>query len=482
MDERASRGTRTIAAKQANGEGEGAVGEDDGFGGGTLEELARSDGPTALAADAALAEARAVGFDLAGVVTDPKSRHMAHLRRWIGAGRHGRMSYLSRADALARRADLARTLPAFRSAIVVAQSYACAGAPEDREGVGDAAPPSFKHTEGPTRAGARDRPTAPSFTRTKGPPEPEARGPAGEGRAPRHRRSAGEALVARYARGLDYHGVVTERLRALAGRLGAQAGQPFEWRAYVDTGPLLERELAQRAGLGWFGKNTMLIHPRKGSYFFLGALLTDLPLSPSPPFPGDHCGTCRRCLDACPTGALLGRDASGAPVMDATRCISYLTIELKGFVPRDLRPAIGNWVFGCDVCQAVCPWNAKLSAPADPAYAPRAGFDREPLARLAERLLRMSGKQFQREFAGSPATRAGRNGLLRNVCVALGNWGAADAVPVLLAALDDRAPLVRGHAAWALGRIGTPEARQGLQARAATETDAAVLDELAAAK
>ena len=426
MDERATRGPQAVAAKQANGEREGAVGEDDGFGGGTLEESARPDGPTALAADAALAEARAVGFDLAGVVADPKSRHMAHLRRWIGAGRHGRMSYLSRPDALARRADLARTLPAFRSAILVAQSYARTGAPEARE--------------------------------------------------------RGEALVARYARGLDYHGVVTERLRALAGRLGAKAGQPFEWRAYVDTGPLLERELAQRAGLGWFGKNTMLIHPRKGSYFFLGALLTDLPLSPSAPFPGDHCGTCRRCLDACPTGALLGRDASGAPVMDATRCISYLTIELKGFVPRDLRPAIGNWVFGCDVCQEVCPWNAKLSAPADPAYAPRAGFDREPLVRLAERLLRMSGKQFQREFAGSPATRAGRNGMLRNVCVALGNWAAAGAVPVLLAALDDRAPLVRGHAAWALGRIGTPEAKQGLEARAATETDAAVLEELAAAE
>ena len=411
MEERARRG-----ARQVSGEG-------------TSGRAPHPGGDFALATGEVVAEARALGFDLAGVVTDPESAHMAHLRRWIEGGRHGRMSYLSRPDALERRADLARTLPAFRSAVVVAQSYARAG----------------------------------------GPPTPEGRPP-------------DEALVARYARGLDYHAVVKDRLHALAGRLGAKAGRPLEARAYVDTGPLLERELARRAGLGWFGKNTMLIHPRKGSYFFLGALLTDLPLAPSAPFPADHCGACRRCLDACPTGALLGRDPSGAPVMDAARCISYLTIELKGFVPRALRPAIGNWVFGCDICQEVCPWNAKFSAPAaDTAYAPRPGFDREPLVRLAERLLRMSGKRFQREFAQSPATRAGRNGLLRNVCIALGNWGAADAVPVLAAALEDPSPLVRGHAAWALGRIGTPGAMDALAARADKETDADVLDELDAA-
>ena len=427
-----NRGARRVAAEPANG------------------RPARPAGETGLTSGEALAEAYALGFDLAGVVTEGKSAHMAHLRRWIAGGRHGRMSYLSRPDALARRADLARTLPAFRSAIVVAHSYACAEEPATRVSEGDADPRSC--------------------VRAEGPPNPEARVP------------TGKALVARYARGLDYHGVVTERLRALADRLGAKAGRSLEARAYVDTGPLLERELAQRAGLGWFGKNTMLIHPRKGSYFFLGVLLTNLPLPASAPFPADHCGACRRCLDACPTGALLGRDASGAPVMDAARCISYLTIELKGFVPRDLRPAVGNWVFGCDVCQEVCPWNAKFSAPgADPAYAPGPGFHREPLARLARRLLRMSGKRFKKEFAGSPAVRAGRKGLLRNVCVALGNWGAAGAVPVLLAALDDPAPLVRGHAAWALGRIGTPEAMHALEAHAERETDADVLAELAAA-
>ena len=198
----------------------------------------------------------------------------------------------------------------------------------------------------------------------------------------------------------------------------------------------------------------MLIHPRRGSYFFLGVLLTDLALEPTAPFREDHCGTCRRCLDACPTGALLGRDEQGAPVMDARLCISYLTIELKGPIPEELRPAIGNRVFGCDICQEVCPWNEKFAEPAaEPGYAPRGGLDGASLVGLATRLLDMSGKAFLREFMGSPVARARRNGLLRNVCVALGNWGAAAAVPVLNRASHDRSELVREHARWALERI-----------------------------
>ena len=216
-----------------------------------------------------------------------------------------------------------------------------------------------------------------------------------------------------------------------------------------------------RAGLGWFGRNTMLIHPRRGSYFFLGVLLTDLPLPASEPFDEEHCGTCRRCLDACPTGALLGRDESGAPVMDATRCISYLTIELKGSIPPELRPAIGNRVFGCDICQEVCPWNDRFAAPTtEPAYAPRSDLDGSSLIDLADRLLGMSGKGFGREFRDSPVSRARRNGLLRNVCVALGNWGSEDAVPVLERAAADASELVREHAAWALSRIGAEPAAQ----------------------
>ena len=354
-----------------------------------------------------IAQARALGFEMAGVVTRSESDHVPHFRRWLARGRHGTMAYLSRADAVKRRADLKRSLDGFASAVVVAHSYA------DDEPATSSADPS-------------------------------------------------RAIIARYARGRDYHHVVRERLEALADRI-ARLHPPLRHRVHVDTGPVLERELAARAGLGWFGRNTMLIHPRRGSYFFLGALLTDLALAPSAPFREDHCGTCRRCLDACPTGALLGRDESGAPVMDATRCISYLTIELKGPIPRDLRPGIGNRVFGCDICQEVCPWNARFATPArEPAYAPRAELDGPSLIDLATRLLALSGKAFLREFADSPVSRARRNGLLRNVCVALGNWGSPDAAPVLKRAAADRSELVREHAEWALGRIGgEPEAAPG---------------------
>ncbi len=354
---------------------------------------------SALDTERAIAEALDLGFEMAGVVTRGDSRHMAHFREWVGSGLHGEMAYLARPDAVSRRADLDLTLSGFRSALVVAHSY------------------------------ADDEPAT-------SPGDPS------------------RAIVARYARGRDYHHVVSDRLEALGRRLDVLAGRPFRRRAYVDTGPILERELAARAGLGWFGKNTMLIHPRRGSYFFLGVLLTDLPLEASAPFREDHCGTCRRCLDACPTGALLGRDEAGAPVMDATRCISYLTIELKGPIPRELRPAIGNRIFGCDICQEVCPWNERFSAPtAEPAYSARTELDNPGLIDLATRLLDMSGKAFLREFRDSPVSRTRRNGLLRNVCVALGNWGSAEAVPVLERAARDHSPLVREHANWALERI-----------------------------
>lgn len=352
---------------------------------------------------------------------------MTRFRAWTAAGLHGEMGYLARPDAMERRGDLTRTLDGFRSAVVVAHSYA------------DADP----------TAGAGD---------------------------------ASRAVVARYARGRDYHQVMGERLDALGDWLERAAGRPVRRRAYVDTGPVLERELARRAGLGWFGKNTMLIHPRRGSYFFLGALLTDLPLLPSVPFREDHCGSCRQCLDACPTGALLGRDGTGAPVIDARRCISYLTIELRGSIPRELRSAVGNRVFGCDICQETCPWNARFSTPTEEAaYALRPEFDRPSLVKLARRLLAMSGKGFQREYAGSPLSRAGRKGMLRNVCVALGNWGADEAAPVLVRALADPAPLVRAHAAWALGQVGSAEAVAALRTRRRVEADPEVLEEIEAA-
>jgi epoxyqueuosine reductase len=289
-------------------------------------------------------------------------------------------------------------------------------------------------------------------------------------------------VVARYARGHDYHDVINERLVGLHHWIEGRLGHPVEGRAYTDTGPILERELAARAGLGWFGKNTMILHPRRGSYFFLGVLLLDLGLPRDAPFTEDHCGTCSRCLEACPTGALLGRDAEGAPVIDARLCISYLTIELRGPVPRELRPAIGNRIFGCDICQEVCPWNERFGSPTeDPAYRARGGLDGPSLVELAGQLLGLDEEGFRERFRGSPVTRAKRVGMLRNVSVALGNWGAEEAVSTLVAALRDPASLVRGHAAWALGRIGSAAAREALAARVRNEEHDWVREELSLA-
>lgn len=368
-------------------------------------------------ADELKQHALASGFSLAGIAPVDASEHMPAYRAWIDEGRHGEMAYLSRADAVSRRADLDSTLNDVRSVLVVAHEYFV----EDPPGV------------------------------------PE---------------DASRAVIARYARGDDYHDVVKNKLISLARWLDARIDSKLQARAYVDTGPILERDLAQRAGLGWFGKNTMLINPQRGSYFFVGLLLLDLELPPDEPFVEDRCGTCQACLDACPTGALLGRDESGAPIIDARRCISYLTIELRGPIPAELRPDIGNRVYGCDICQEVCPFSRKFSVPSEePAYSARPEFDGPPLVELAERLLSLSGRGFRRAFAGSPVLRAGRKGLLRNVCVALGNWGSPSGVAVLARALVDPASLVRGHAAWALGTVGSPEAISLLSERAADEAD-----------
>ncbi len=373
------------------------------------------------------ARARELGFDRVGIADPRSSDHMERYRRWLLKGAHGEMGYLARPDAVARREDLTLTLPEVRSVIVVAHDYASAD---------PAAVPAD-----PARA-----------------------------------------VVARYARGADYHHVMVAKLDALLGWLKAEAGTRVNGRAYVDTGPLLERELGQRAGLGWFGKNTMLIHPRHGSYFFLGALLVNLPLPFDPPFGADHCGTCSRCLDACPTDALLGRDAHGAPVIDARRCISYLTIEHRGPIPEALRGPMSNRVFGCDICQEVCPWNEKFAdSVSEAAYSGRSDLAGPSLIDLGERLLSMSEKRFQREFGDSPLARPRRKGMLRNVCVALGNWGAPEATSVLARALEDPQPLVRGHAAWALGRLGSHDALRALSARLPAEPDPFVVAEIESA-
>jgi epoxyqueuosine reductase len=280
--------------------------------------------------------------------------------------------------------------------------------------------------------------------------------------------------VAAYAWGADYHDILPERLRALTAFIEAQVGQPVPNRWYTDTGPILERDLAQRAGLGWIGKNTCLIDPASGSYYLLAEILLGIDLEPDPPVTTDHCGTCTRCLEACPTACILPDRT-----IDARRCLSYLTIELKGPIPAELRPAVGSWVFGCDICQQVCPWNIRFAAPeGDPAFAPR---PQVPTPDLIRELEVLTPEAFNQKFKGSPLKRAKRRGYLRSVAVALGNQRTPDSIPALARALEDAEPLVRGHAAWALGQVGGPAARQALLEAAQTETDTWVQAEIQAA-
>ncbi|HSM60774.1 MAG TPA: tRNA epoxyqueuosine(34) reductase QueG [Longimicrobiales bacterium] len=384
--------------------------------------MSAAEGGRALA-DLVRREASALGFGRIGITTPDASGHIDFYRRWLEGARHGEMTYLAREDAVERRGDLSRTLPEVRSVVVVMHDYA----QEDPLGV----------------------------------PDDPSRG-----------------VIARYARGRDYHRVVKRKLTQLARRLDDAVDGELEWRAYVDTGPILERDLARRAGLGWFGRNTMLIDPRRGSYFFLGILLLDVELPADPPFEADRCGSCRACLDGCPTGALLGRDEDGAPVMDATRCISYLTIEHRGPIPAELRPLMGNRVFGCDICQEVCPFNVRFAEVAEePGYAARGpgvlpmgvealpgediSYETHPGTRAPSlvELMRMRREEWDGWTRGSAMRRAGYAGLKRNVAVAMGNWLASvdeppeDAVEALRDALEDESELVREHAAWALDRL-----------------------------
>ncbi|MBR9990600.1 MAG: tRNA epoxyqueuosine(34) reductase QueG [Gemmatimonadetes bacterium] len=416
-----------------------------------------------LSASDVRAQCVRLGFDLVGLTDIRSSGHEAFLREWLAAGRHGEMSYLSREDAFERRVHMDVAHPELRSAIVLGIHYA--------NDVGGAA-----------SSGRHDRDDGSPLARG-------ADGSAAEGDPSR-------GIIARYAHGRDYHKVIRKKLIALLGWLEENADTPLPLaRACVDTSPVLERELGQRAGLGWFGRSTMLLHPKHGSYFFLATLLVELEFDElDAPFDRDHCGTCNACVDACPTGALLGRNADGAPVIDATRCISYLTIENRGEIPRELRPLMGNRVFGCDICQEVCPWNAPkfVQIAREPAFAARApgeqphGVERfgsdgwHPGTRSPSLvdLMSMDAAGWEAFSRGSPLRRAGRAGFLRNVAVALGNWGSSGAVPVLAAALADPEPMVRGHAAWALGGILSSRASAALAERLDVEDDPWVREEL----
>ncbi len=287
-----------------------------------------------------------------------------------------------------------------------------------------------------------------------------------------HMPATGQGRVARYAvSGNDYHDILRARLKCLADFHRDQVPGAHV-RGAVDTAPLLERELAQLAGLGWQGKNTLLLHPRLGSWFFLSELLTSVRLAYDLPFVTDHCGTCRACLDVCPT------DAFVAPtVLDATRCISYLTIEHRSQIPLELRAPLGDWLFGCDLCQEVCPWNRKPLPSDDALFAPAPAFDPIDLVPL----FGLGADEFERRFARTPLARPGRAGLLRNAAIVLGNQQNASAVDGLVRGLNDSETIVRGAAAWALGQIGTAAAWEALHRRLEAEQDDQVRAEIAMA-
>ncbi|HVA80388.1 MAG TPA: tRNA epoxyqueuosine(34) reductase QueG [Candidatus Binataceae bacterium] len=354
--------------------------------------------------------ARACGFAMVGYARlDRLADREGFFADWITSGRHGAMTYLAREPA--RRIDPRVIDSRFKSVVSLAYPYTAARPPEID-----------------WRAELRGR-------------------------------------IAAYALGPDYHDYVLKAARAVADALAARHPDSIT-RTYVDTGPVFEREWAVRAGLGWFGRNTMLLSREHGSYFFLAEIFTDLEIdAPAAPY-RDHCGTCRRCADLCPTGAI-----EDGYKLEPRVCISYLTIEHRGAIAHELRPKLGQWIFGCDICNDVCPWNSP----------PEPGATLAALPYLPD-LLALDDAGFGRRFTRSAIKRTKRRGLLRNAAVVLGNTGNRDAVAALARTLaGEHEDLVRGHAAWALGRLGGAPARRALEAAARRETDRAVLDEVARA-
>ncbi|MBT4015935.1 MAG: tRNA epoxyqueuosine(34) reductase QueG, partial [Deltaproteobacteria bacterium] len=278
--------------------------------------------------------------------------------------------------------------------------------------------------------------------------------------------------ISRYAWGDEYHELIRTKLRVLENYICQELNAGNLSRSFVDSGPVLEREIAQRAGLGWIGKHSNLINMEKGSWFFLAELLVDVPLETNLPFTRVDCGTCTICIDACPTEAIIADRT-----LDARLCISYLTIELKGAIPVELRPKMSNMIFGCDICQEVCPWNQNASKSSESGLRPRP----ENVAPELIELMKLDQSAFKKRFHKSPIKRTKRRGLLRNVAVALGNWAHESAIPALSLGLLDPEPLVRSHAAWALGRISASQAKINLKAAKTTEKDPSVLEEIEAA-
>ena len=361
-------------------------------------------------------EAFRLGFNMVGLIPAQPARRLAAYLRWIDQERHAQMGYMARPDRVVRRQDLKVILPNVQTIVCVGLDYY-----------------------------------------TQSIPPPIAQDPS-------------RGRISNYAWGVDYHEVMTPRLQALADWLQAQKPNEVQSKVYVDTGAILERDHGETAALGFTGKNTMLIAPRRGSWFFLGELLTTLPLVYDEPVPMPSCGRCTRCLTACPTNAF-----PEPYVLDANKCISYLTIELKGWIPRELRPFMGNWIYGCDICQNVCPFN-RFTAPTQEQLFFADDWD-DAAPQLLD-ILALDEVGFKQRFADSPILRIKRRRLLRNACVAAGNWGSETAVSHLTHLLSDSEPLIRGHAAWALHKIGTQVAKTAVFAALAREQDEEVIVEM----
>lgn len=363
-------------------------------------------------------EARSIGFDFVGVADAIAPGGISRLKDWLSAGFHGEMDYLETRFAAYEHPQ--GVLPEVRSIMMLGMSYHVSDA--------DSVP-----------------------------------------------HQSGYGRVARYAwGGIDYHDLIHKKLKQLC-RFTREVDAEIAVRGVVDTAPLLEREFAQLSGMGWHAKNTMLINREMGSWFLIAAILTDAELVADEPMTASHCGTCRACLDACPTDAFVE-----AGTLDATKCISYLTIEHRSPIPHELRSQMGDWILGCDICQDVCPWNNKASSTSHEAFSPR-----EDLAPLdLHSLFLLDDDQFRARFRKTPLWRPKRRGILRNAAIALGNSPSQIGLASLATGINDSEPLVRGASAWAIGkhRISWSEkSTQILQSRLGIEADEVVRSEIESA-
>jgi epoxyqueuosine reductase len=346
------------------------------------------------------AEAQRLGFSLCGITTPDPPDHIRQYRQWIQSGYHAAMSYLAREDSIEKRAKPKLILPEVKSVVVLGACY------------------PFNYP---------DIPTSNSLI----------------------------GQISSYAWSADYHTVLKDNVQKLVDWFKDFTHQPIRAKICIDSAPVLERSLAWRAGLGWIGKNGSLIHPQWGSFFFLSEIFLDVEISPDEPQVKDFCGNCHHCMDACPTHCILPDRT-----IDASQCISYLTIEKRGDIPRDLRSALGNRVFGCDICQQVCPWNQKANRDRAPDFSP---FHSQPIKISLTSAIDMTEEEFNNSYQYSPILRTRYEGFLRNIVVALGNSKDASVIPALQKLLNHSNPIFRLHAAWALGQFDSIDSRLSLE-------------------